>query len=152
MAYLQIGRWLLLSWAIPVVGGVIGYWRVREQDRRLAQILLVGTFGLPTLFAGTALGYMIMPVAGAAGAVLAAVTVSLLATHVLKENPYRRLIWACYLYLPAALYLYMGSYKDQPRLRRAIKTFGIGATIIGMLTIVLFGTLPFISGVLAGFM
>lgn len=135
MAYLRIGRWLLLAWAVPVIGGSIGYWKTGEQDKRLAQTLAAGTFGIPVIAAGGIIGYQVSTPAALAGAALAGITAPLLLLQVIDENPYRKLLWACYLSLPGALYLYVGPYKEQPRLRRAAKTFAIGTAVVGVLAV-----------------
>ncbi len=152
MAYLQIGRWLLLSWAVPLLGGAVGYWKTKTQDKRLAHVLIIGTFSIPVLVTGAVLGYQITPVASIVGAALAGIVVPLLVTrYIIAENPYRNLLWAAYCCIPGALYLYLGPYREQPRLRRAVKTFVIGSVVVTVLLLLLSPTIPLIGVSLFGF-
>lgn len=142
MAYINIGRQLLIAWVIPILGGVLQYVRFKEQDQRLANILLTGSFGIPVFLAGGVLGARIEQQIGViiTTAVFGTAGVILVLQEVFKENPYRELLWACYLYLPGAIYLYYGSLKDQPRLRRAVGTFLKESVVLIVIASLILGT------------
>lgn len=142
MTYARVGRWLFLSWFVPLIGGVIGYWKFRNDDSRLAKLLLAGTFAFPvadiTAFVLISNGVDIA--LALLAAIVAPVFVGAALYYLLRENPYSKLLFASYMYLPGVVYLYYGPFKEQPRLRRAAKNFGLyagGATVLTVLLVML---------------
>lgn len=154
MAERRIGRWLLVAVFAPVIGGIIGYWRFRNDDARLAAVLLAGTFAVPVLLIGMIVPGRLLsvpPLFAVLAGGLAAVGVAALLNRVFAENPYHLLLWACYGFLPGVIYLYYGPYSDQPRLRRAVKRFAIESMVAAILLMLLAPLIPFIGVVLFGF-
>lgn len=153
MVYRRIDRWLLLSVFVPILGGILGYWQLRNEDSRLATLLLAGTFAIPVWMIGGFSGYAAGGTAalGVAGGIVAAIATGAILVWASNENPYHRLLWAAYFSIFGALYLYYGPYEEQPRLRRAAKKFAVRTAVVVLLALLLTPLIPFLGVALFGF-
>lgn len=123
--------WMVLSYAVPVLGGLAAYFSLKENNPELSRLLMAGSFAVPVTLSGS----LILSLPGALlSALLAAI---ILNKTYLKDNYFSGMVYAFYLSLLGALYAYYGPMKGKQG-REAIGWYALISIFINPALIIQF--------------
>lgn len=121
------GVWksFLLSFLLPVVGGLIVYFRNKDRDRELIYICLILSVFHPfmiSFFVSTRIVYIII-----------SLILTIILMRVYNKNRYRYFIPVWYFSLLGAVYSYFYGYKEDKSLRNDLGWFLLTQLLAGII-------------------